>query len=139
MRIVYGTVAYLVVTFPLAYVWHLVLFKETYDSLGYFSREEPIVLFGFFAILLQGILLSILYPYVCPNMSVSRGAMRFAALLGGYHWTMHVLAEAAKHQISPLPTWFALESGYLMIQFALGGLLMALVYRVPQSPAPAEP
>ncbi len=52
MRILAGTIGYLLIVFPLAYVWHLVLFKETYEKLGYFSREEPIIPFGFISILI---------------------------------------------------------------------------------------
>jgi hypothetical protein len=109
-RIALGTIGYAAVTFPLAYVWHLVAFKATYDELGYFSRDEPIVAFGFAAIVTQGVLLSVIYPHLCRGKPLIRGALTFAGIMGLYHWTTHVLAEAAKHSIEPLPTWFALES-----------------------------
>ncbi len=128
-KIVLGTIGYLVITFPLAYVWHLVLFEQTYMQLGYFSRDEPIIAFGFGAILLQGILLAFIYPYLCRGKSYVAGALTLALVMGSYHWTMHVLAAAAKHSIAPLTTWFALETTYLAIQFVLGGFLLALVYR----------
>ena len=124
-----GTFGYLLVTFPLAFVWHLVLFEKTYSELGYFSRDEPIIAFGFTAILLQGILLSVVYPYLCRGRSAVSGGLILAAVMGGYHWTAHVLAEAAKHAIAPLPTWFLLESTYLVIQFTLGGLVIAFACR----------
>lgn len=53
-RIALGTLAYLVAVFPLAYAWHLVVFKELYDSIGYITRDEPIIALGFGAILFQG-------------------------------------------------------------------------------------
>ena len=122
-KVILGTIGYMSITYPLAYVWHLVAFVETYRQLGYFSREEPIIAFGFGSILLQGILLSVVYPFLCRGKPVIAGAITIAAVMGGYHWTMHVLAEAAKHPIAPLATWFALESLYLIIQFVIGGLL----------------
>ena len=128
-RIIFGTLGYAAVTFPLAYIWHLVAFTSTYEKLGYFSREEPIIAFGFVAILMQGIILSIIYPYLCRGLSMMRGALTLAAVMGGYHWTVHVLAEAAKHPIEPLSTWFALETTYLVIQFVLAGIVVSLVYR----------
>lgn len=128
-KIALGTIGYLAITFPLAYVWHLVAFAATYDRLGYISRDEPIIAFGFAAILLQGILLSAIYPQLCRGMSVVAGALTFFVVMGGYHWTTHVLAEAAKHQIAPLSTWFALETTYLVIQFAIGSVWLAFVYR----------
>jgi len=132
-KIVLGTLGYTAITFPLAIVWHLVAFKATYDRLGYFSRDEPIILFGFAAILMQGAILSLIYPFLCRGMSFIKGATMIALVMGIYHWTMHVLAAAAKHAIEPLPLWFGLETAYLAIQFSLAGLFLAFVYRaVPQ-------
>ncbi len=129
VRILTGTIGYAAVTFPLAYFWHLSIFKDTYDRLGYFSRDEPIVVFGFFAIVSQGVILAFIYPYLCRGMTFGKGAITLAAVMGSYHWTMHVLAAAAKQKIEPLPTWFALESTYLLIQFAVAGVVLAFVYR----------
>ncbi len=128
-RVLLGTLGYLVVTFPLAFVWHLVLFKDTYDRLGSYSRKEPIIAFGFGSILLQGIILSLVYPQLCRGKSIVSGALKFALLVGGYHWTIHVLAEAAKQSIEPLSAWFSLETTYLAVQFVLGGFLFAWIYR----------
>lgn len=133
-KIMLGTLGYAVVTFPLAYVWHLVAFKQTYEQLGYFSRDEPIIAFGFAAILLQGSILSFVYPFLCRGMSFGKGAITIALVMGVYHWTMHVLAAAAKQNIEPLPLWFGFETAYLAIQFTLGGLMLALVYRIPNQP-----
>ncbi len=137
VRVVLGTIGYLVITFPLAYVWHLVAFKTTYDQLGYISRDEPIIAFGFASILLQGVLLSVIYPQLCRGKSVVAGALTFLVVMGGYHWTTHVLAAAAKQPIEPLSTWFPIETVYLAIQFTLGGFWLALVYRV-KSSEPAD-
>lgn len=131
-QILLGAVGYALITFPLAYCWHLVWFQSTYDRLGYFSRDEPIVAFGFVAIVLQGVLLAVVYPRLCGGLTLAAGVTRFVLVMGVYHWTTHVLAEAAKHAIAPLATWFLLESGYLLIQFTLGGLLLAAVYRQPE-------
>lgn len=128
-KIILGTLGYAAVAFPLAYVWHLVVFKTTYDELGYFARDEPIVAFGFAAIITQGVILSLIYPSLCPDKSVVRGALTLAGVMGLYHWTVHVLAEAAKHPIEPLTMWFGLETTYLAIQFVLGGFLIAVVNR----------
>ena len=58
-----GTLAYTVVTFVLAVVWHVVLFEETYRTFGYLEGE-PSFLLGLLSIFIQGLILSFLYPYV---------------------------------------------------------------------------
>lgn len=133
MKILAGTLAYLLVTFPLAYCWHLIFFEQTYQDLGYISRQEPIIAFGFLAILMQGVILSFLFPKLCRGLSYGKSVLLFTAVMGGYHWTAHVLAEAAKHPIAPLPKWFVLETLYLLIQFLLGSLLLGWVYQTPAS------
>lgn len=129
LKLMLGTIGYLCITFPLAYVWHLVAFKAIYERLNYFSRSEPIIAFGFAAILLQGILLSWIYPQLCRGTTFFGGVLKFVGIMGGYHWSMHVLAAAAKQNIQPLGTWFFIESTYLAIQFFLGSLWLGWVYR----------
>lgn len=135
-RIAVGTLAYLAVTFPLAYVWHLVAFESTYADLGYISREEPIIAFGLLAILIQGVVLST----ACSLLPGGRGRVpAVCGLIAVYHWSMHVLAEAAKHPIAPLPTWFALETGYLLVQFALATIVLTWVFRETDKTTNPEP
>ena len=62
-RIALGTAAYTVVTFPLAVVWHVGLFERQYRAFGYFE-EEPSFALGLLTILIQGAVLSVLYPRV---------------------------------------------------------------------------
>lgn len=83
----------------------------------------------FGAILLQDIILSLVYPQLCRGKSVVAGALKFALIVGGYHWTVHVLAEAAKQSIDPLSAWFSLETTYLAIQFVLSRFLFAWIFR----------
>ena len=53
--------AYIVVTFILGFVWHLVLFKATYQRLGIFSRiDDPIIPLGLTAMIFQGLILAYL-------------------------------------------------------------------------------
>src|ERR1700741_1146638 len=61
-----GLAAYLVPTFPIAYVWHLVLFAPAYDALGIY-RHDPIIPFGFASMVIQGIVFSWAYPRLFPD------------------------------------------------------------------------
>ena len=58
-----GTIAYTLATFPLAVVWHVLLFEDEYHAFGYFEGEPSFSL-GLLTIIIQGGVLSFLYPYV---------------------------------------------------------------------------
>lgn len=128
LRIALGTLAYTVVTFPIAVVWHVVLFKTTYTAFGYFSGE-PSFLLGFLTIVIQGAVLSALFPLVTLNgLPVVRG-LKFSAIVGVFFWTSHVLAFVAKQAIQNAPLFVAMETAYLTVQFGAFGILVGLVYK----------
>ena len=133
-----GALVYLLVTFPLAYWWHLVAFKEVYDRLGIFNREEPIVALGFLVVLIQGLLLSHAYPIFRGEGSPLKEGLTFGWMMGLFLWSSQVAAAAAKHQVSSLTTWFTLETLYFTIQFTLVGLALGFVYGSRKSPTSAE-
>ena len=124
-----GAVAYLLVTFPLAFVWHLVVFKAVYDELGIFNRAEPIVALGFVVILIQGLLLSYAFPVFYRGGSAVKAGLRFGLLTGAFLWSSQVVAAAAKHEVSSISTWLAIETAYVALQFTLVGLALGWVYR----------
>ena len=44
MEILYGTIAYIIVTFPLAVLWHMKIFREKYIGWQYFGDDvKPIL------------------------------------------------------------------------------------------------
>lgn len=49
-------------------------------------------------------------------------------MMGLFLWSSQVVAAAGKHQVASLSTWFAVETLYFAIQFALAGLALGLVY-----------
>ena len=121
--------AYVVVTFVLGFVWHLALFKKTYQKLGIFSRiDDPIIPLGLIAMLIQGAILAYIYPLSPMGGSLLGEGMKFGLVFGAFIASSAVFAEAAKQKVTSLPTWLALESAYYVIQFGLAGIAIALVY-----------
>ena len=123
-----GTLAYTLVTFPIAIVWHLLLFESQYQSFGYFEGEPSIVL-GLMAIVIQGFVLSLLFPRVGFAGSGLLRGLKYSLLIGLFFWTSHVLALVAKQNIDGMILFVAMESFYLLIQFGVFGLLIGLIYR----------
>lgn len=127
-RIALGTAVYTAVTFPIAVFWHIELFKSLYQSFGYFSGEPSFVV-GLLAILVQGAILSGLYPLVrLSGRPIARG-LKYSAIVGGFFWTSHVLAFVAKQAINDAPLFIAMETGYLSLQFGVYGVLIGWIYR----------
>lgn len=126
--ILLGTLSYVLVTFPIAIIWHIVLFEQNYISFGYFQGEPNIPL-GFLTILIQGVILSALYPYVrFSGKGVVRG-LKYSLAIGAFFWTSHVLAFIAKQTVSNPVTFTLMETFYLLIQFGIFGLLIGLIYK----------
>lgn len=124
--------AYVFVTFAMGFLWHLILFKATYQKLGIFSRiDDPIIPLGLTAMILQGLVLAYLYPFVARSggTTIIEG-LRFGLLMGLFIASSAVFAEAAKQRVSSLTTWLALETLYYALQFSLAGVLIAFCYAV---------
>jgi len=126
--VIIGTVAYLFVTFPLAIIWHVVLFKSMYEQLGYFGSEPKFIL-GFIAILIQGFVLSYVYGLINMQGSPTAKGLKYAAIIGLFHWTIHVLAFAAKNAESNTAMFYIFESIFLSLQFGIYGLIIGNVYQ----------
>lgn len=123
-----GMAAYVVSSFPIAYVWHLVLFAPAYHALAIY-RDDVIVPFGLLSMLIQGAAFSWVYPRVFADRGAElRSGLLYGAGLGLLSWSFTTLAVAAKNVMTSVPTYLALESGFTIVQFAVAGPLIALAY-----------
>jgi hypothetical protein len=122
-----GALAYTLCTFLLAVVWHVVLFRDKYQAFGYFEGEPSFVI-GLATILIQGFVLSWLYPFVSfKGPGIVRG-LKYSLLMGIFFWTSHVLAFVAKQVVNDSMLFIAMESFYLLLQFGIYGVLIGLIY-----------
>ncbi len=123
-----AAVSYFVLTFIFAAGWHLGLFKNVYARLGAFTRPRPIIALGMLSMLLQAFVVAYLYPlYFRGGTPLVEGAT-FGLLLGVLIGSNAVLAEAGKTQIADLQTWITLEGVYYLLQFAVVGAVIGVVY-----------
>ena len=120
--------AYPLIVFPLAIIWHLVLFKGRYMSFGYFEGE-PNIAVGLASMSIQGAVLAAIYPMFRFGRRGLRRAVTFAALLGLFFWTSHVLALVAKQNVPQAGTFILMETLYLCLQFGLFALALGLIFR----------
>ena len=127
-KILLAAAGYVVIVFPLALAWHLGLFKERYLTFGYFAGE-PNVLTGLAAVVIQGVVLSLIYPLFHSGGAGFVRAFQFAGLMGLFFWTSHVLAFVAKQDVPHASGFIVMETGYLAVQFGLFALVLGFIYR----------
>jgi hypothetical protein len=125
-----GFAAYLLPTFPIAFVWHLVLFEQKYHALKIY-RDEPVIALGLASMVIQGAIFSWLYPRVFPQRSGSflRDGLLYGLGAGLLSWSFTSLAVAAKNVMVSVPDYVLLETAFTTLQFMVVGPLIALAYR----------
>ena len=124
-RLLWGALAYILPTFPLGYIWHLVLFKGVYESLQIY-RPDIIVPFGIDSMIIQGIVWAYLYGRLFAQEPVLRGAWKFACLAFPLAWSFLVLVIAAKQHMTSVSAFLAFETGFTLLQYLVVSPLIAL-------------
>ncbi len=122
--------AYVLPTFPLGYFWHLKAFAPAYDRLEIY-RKDIIIPMGLGSMVLQGLFFAWVYPKLFDTSSGQwlTSALQFWAIFGVLAWSFLVLPTAAKCRMTSVRTFLMLETAFTAIQFAVAGLLLALIYR----------
>lgn len=125
-----AALGYVVITFVLGFTWHLVLFKDVYESFGVYSRREPIIPMGVASMLIQGLALASLYASQLKANPSGRfsDAIKFNLLMGLFFASGTVLALAAKAEIPHLAAWFGYGAAFSILQFTLSGMVFGWVF-----------
>ena len=135
-----SVLAYLLPTFPLGYAWHLVTFREAYDRLDLY-RAEVILPLGLASMLVQAVIFAWMYPRLFSTRREDwpASALRFAGVFAPLAWSFTTLPVAAKYQMSSVPDFMMLETGFTILQFAITAPLIAIAQRgAPESSAAAN-
>lgn len=126
-RIAIAAVCYLIPTFALGFVWHLVAFKGYYEALKIY-RQDVIVPFGFLAMSVQSLLFSWVYSRVFAVWSEGiRRALGYAAFGALLSWSFTTIAVAAKNVMTSVPDYLLIESAYTVVQWLLVAPLTVLL------------
>lgn len=125
-RIVVGAIAYLVPTFVLGFVWHLILFKNYYDALAMY-RHDVIIPFGFLSMVVQALLFSFVYEtsFAQRTAGVAALAVRYAAFGAALSWSFTTIAVAAKNVMSSVSDYLWIETAFTIVQWLIVGPLTA--------------
>ena len=127
-KYLFATLAFVIIGFIIAFLWHLVIFKDVYNSLKIYSIE-PIVPLGFISFILEGLSFVYIFQFFRRGTKPLQeglifGLLVFGVLMGG----VGALAEGAKHATTSLFTWLVLESSFFVITGAILGAIVGLIY-----------
>jgi hypothetical protein len=126
MKTLLAALAFVVFTFPLAFFWHLKFFRTQYERWQYFGGDAQPLL-GLLAMLVQGVLLAVTYPFFSVTSEPFLNALAFSGFMLIFMWSTHVVSTMAKTKETRNGGFFALETLYLVIQFGVFGVLLGLV------------
>lgn len=122
--------AYILPTFPLGYVWHLVLFREQYHALQLY-RAEVIIPLGLASMATQALIFAWVFPRVFSTRREAwvSSAVRFGTIFSVLAWSFTTLPVAAKYQMASLSMFLTLETTFTLAHFLVVSPLIALAYR----------
>jgi hypothetical protein len=129
MRFGLGVLAYLLPTFALGFVWHLMLFKNYYELLAIY-RKDIIIPFGFLSMLVQAFLFAWVYQHAFTQRNgslLSRG-LTYAAFGAVLSWSFTTLAVAAKNIMTSVADYLVIETAFTIVQWVMVGPLTALAF-----------
>lgn len=134
MRFGLAVLAYLVPTFALGFVWHLMLFEGYYAALQIY-RPDILVPLGFLSMLIQAVIFAWLYSKAFAEERgswLSKG-LAYAAVGGILSWSFSTIAVAAKNVMVSVPDYLLIETAFTFVQWIIVGPLTALAFARPQA------
>jgi hypothetical protein len=106
-------IEYIVVSFILGAVWHMVIFADYYKKLEIYSRiDNPRIPFGLSAMFLQSIVLAYIYPLI--NNVYTFGLGVFLTLV-----SFMVFAEVGKQNTTSVSGFVKIQIAYCLVQSVL--------------------
>lgn len=132
MRFSLGVLAYLVPTFALGFVWHLVLFEHYYEALAIY-RSDIIIPFGFLSMLIQGFIFAWIYvkAFAQRNGPFWSRALAYSALGAVLSWSFTTLAVGAKNIMASVPNFLLIETAFTIVQWIMVAPLTAFAFARP--------
>jgi ABC-type sugar transport system permease subunit len=137
MRYGLGILAYLVPTFVLGFIWHLMLFKDYYERLAIY-RKDIIIPFGFLSMLIQAFLFAWVFQqaFTQRNGNLLTRGLTYAAFGAVLSWSFTTLAVAAKNTMTSVPDYLVIETAFTIVQWTMVGPLTALAFARARQEAP---
>ena len=128
-KFILTALAYIIPTMILGFTWHLIFFKDLYDSLGIYNRAEPIIPLGFFSMIVQGCIIAYLFQFYAKDSFSMTTAIKFSLIIGLFLFSVSTLANGAKIQVASMQNWLLIQAAFHLLQFLIAGVLIGLANR----------
>ena len=127
-KFILSTLTFVIITFALAYPWHLVIFKDLYHEFGLYNKQDPVFAFGILAMLIQGVILAYFYPIFYRGGLPVKEGLKFGLIFAAFSISLIVISLAAKMEIHPLHLWFIVPTIFHLLQFGISGMVIGYIY-----------
>ncbi|MDP2206488.1 MAG: DUF1761 domain-containing protein [Alphaproteobacteria bacterium] len=124
-----ASLSYVVLSMAIAFPWHMVWFHDVYVKMGAVTRVEPIIPLGLLSMVIQGAVLSYLYPFYFRGGNPIFQGIKFMLIAGLLIYSVMGFATAAKMDINPVSTFLAYHTAFQLIQFVVTGAALGFIYR----------
>src|SRR5882672_1819858 len=114
-RHVLTVLAFVVATFGTQAPSHFLVFADHYATVTYI-RKETLFQFGVLAMLIEGVVLSVLYRRSSGDQSTMKSALGFSWIMGAFLVSYTAFGEAAKYMVPSVASWIAVELGVAFVQ-----------------------
>ncbi len=130
-KLLLSIASFFVLTMMLAYPWHMLLFHDVYLQLGAFTRGEPMMVFGMFAVVLQGWVIAYMFPFYYRSKTDNpiASGIKFSLILGLLVYSVMVFSTAAKFLIEPVMMFVLYGTVFQIIQFVVTGAALGWIHR----------
>lgn len=133
MKPILTVLAYMVVSFGVQALSHFVINAEHFASIS-FIRPDPVLPLGFAAMIVQGLIFSVVMLRMWPDGATIQHGLAVSASFGLFLASYIALAEPSKYAAPSIPAWVLIESIASFVQFSVFGLLLGLIYRAKSAP-----
>lgn len=127
-RIAGGTAAFVAASFSVQALSHFVLAADHFAEVP-FMRPEPIMAMGVGTMLVQGALLTGVFSRFGRTETLTRDVATYALAMATFLGAYIAIVEPAKYAVPSIGSWVAVEGVAALVQFALFGLGLRLVFR----------
>ena len=123
---VFGILAFIVVSFFVQALSHFVIYKEHFSGIT-FMRAEPIMALGIFTMLIQGIILTHLYRLIPKAGHPILHGLKYGLLMGVFFVSYIAFVEPSKYMAPSILSWILVEGVAGLTQFSLFGVLLGII------------